>query len=156
MAEVRRSNPNAFKDLAVNLANLGNSEAKVGFFNNSVYADGTPIAYVASIHEFGCPEKNIPPRLGMRFTAAAKKNEWRATSETLSKRVLAGQMSGHDAMEAIALSAEASFVEYISSNPPPELKKGTLATRKRRGQGTRTLNATGQLISALTSKVVST
>src|SRR4051812_36475880 len=114
MAEVRRSNPDSFKQLAVNLAQLGNNEAKVGWFESAKYADGTPVAYIASIHEFGYAPKNIPPRLGMRFTAAAQTPQWRAESEALSKRVLAGKMTGFDAMEAIALSAEASFVAHIS------------------------------------------
>ena len=73
MAAVKHSNPNAFKNLEVNLAQLGNSEAKVGWFENAKYSDGTPVAYIASIQEFGYPEGNIPPRLGMRFTAASRK-----------------------------------------------------------------------------------
>lgn len=153
MAEVKRSNPNAFKELAVNLANLGQNQAKVGWFESQKYADGTPIAYIACIHEFGYPEGKIPPRLGMRFTMAAKRPLWRHESETLSKRVLAGKMTGHDAMEAIALVAEAAFVQHISSNPPPPLKAATLASRERRGRGTQALNDSGLLISSLTSKV---
>ncbi len=153
MAEVRRSNPDAFKKLAVNLANLGNAQAKVGWFDNAKYADGTPIAYIASIQEFGYPEGNIPPRLGMRFTAAAQRPQWRATSEALSKRVLAGKMTGHDAMEAIALVAEGALVQHMSSNPPPPLKAATLASRLRRGRGTQTLNDSGLMISSLTSRV---
>lgn len=154
MAEVRRSNPNAFKNLEINLAQLGNSEAKVGWFENAKYPDGTPIAYIASIQEFGYPDGNIPPRLGMRFTAAAARKKWRAESEILSKRVLEGKMSGHDSMQAIALLAEGDFVEHISSNPPPPLKPATLASRHRRGRGDQTLNDSGLMISTLTSQVI--
>ena len=47
---------------------LDGKELKVGWFASSKYENGTPAAYVAAIHEFGYPEGNIPPRLGMRGT----------------------------------------------------------------------------------------
>lgn len=35
---------------------------KVGFLENATYSDGTPVATIAAIQNFGAPEKGIPPR----------------------------------------------------------------------------------------------
>ena len=42
--------------------------AQVGFPSGINYEDGTNVAYVATIQEFGAPEANIPPRPFMRPT----------------------------------------------------------------------------------------
>jgi hypothetical protein len=35
---------------------------KVGFLEGAKYPDGTPVAMVAAIHNFGAPSRGIPPR----------------------------------------------------------------------------------------------
>jgi hypothetical protein len=184
MAKVTRSNPDAFKKLAENISQLGNHEGKVGWFNNSRYEDGTPVAYVASIQEFGY--KSIPPRLGLRFTMSAKKNQWREKAEKECKALLKGKKNGFDVLTALTENAVGDFVEHISSNPGPKLTDLTLALRYKKDKGikitgsivgqtaaelwnsfygygkevklssrTQTLNDTGTLIDGLTAKVES-
>lgn len=50
---VRRSNPTAFKVLAKRVDGIDQKISKAGWYQSAVYEDGTSIAYVASIHEFG-------------------------------------------------------------------------------------------------------
>ncbi len=153
MVDVKRSHPNAIKDLTQLIENLGRSEGKVGWFESARYEDGTPVAYIASIQEYGSPSKNIPPRLGMRFTAMAKRDKWRSTAEILAKNVIKKSISEHAAMEQFTQIAEGDVLEHISSNPPPPLKPKTLASRKRRGRGTQTLNDSGYMIATISHRV---
>lgn len=47
---------------------------KVGFLEGATYPDGTPVAYVAAIQEFGSGP--IPPRSYFRTMIAAKQKGW--------------------------------------------------------------------------------
>lgn len=49
---------------------------RVGFLENALYPDGTPVAAVAAIDEFGAPAVNIPPRPYFRQMIAAKSPGW--------------------------------------------------------------------------------
>jgi len=49
---------------------------KVGFMENATYPDGTSVALVAAVQEFGSPANNIPPRPFFRNMVAEKSGEW--------------------------------------------------------------------------------
>lgn len=53
MPTIRRSNPGAFETLRTRLKELDGKVAKAGWFETSKYEDGTPVAYIAAIQEFG-------------------------------------------------------------------------------------------------------
>ena len=48
---------------------------KVGFFSTAKYDDGTPVANVAAIQEFGAPAVNIPERPFFRQSIAIMEKE---------------------------------------------------------------------------------
>ena len=50
-----------------------NMVAQIGFPSGNNYEDGTPVAYVAAIQEFGAPAVNIPARPFMQPTVRQKK-----------------------------------------------------------------------------------
>lgn len=52
--------------------------AKIGWFPSAQYEDGTSVAYVAAIQEFGAPEVKIPPRPFMQPSIQTHMPEWRA------------------------------------------------------------------------------
>lgn len=60
---VRREGPGTAKVLAA-IKGLDGLEGKTGWFETARYPDGTAVAYVATIHEFGTPR--IPARPFMR------------------------------------------------------------------------------------------
>src|SRR5208282_5520025 len=69
---------NKFSDALQKLAgklSTGKS-VRIGFFENAVYPDGTPVAMVAAIQEWGAPRAGIPPRPYFRNMISAKKGEW--------------------------------------------------------------------------------
>jgi len=49
---------------------------KVGFLSGANYPDGTPVALIASLQDFGAPAAGIPPRPFFRNMIAAKSGEW--------------------------------------------------------------------------------
>ncbi len=59
------------------------SEVSVGFLSGATYPDGTSVAMVAALNEFGRPEKNQPPRPFFRDMIAAKSPEWGTTVAAL-------------------------------------------------------------------------
>lgn len=114
----------AIKDLDKN-----KKVGKVGWFKGAKYADGTQVAYVATIQEYGVPEKNIPPRPTMRPTIVAKQNEWKNISEQLIKQMLNDGGSIKKVFDAVGQRAAADIREAITLLQSPELSKRTIAAR---------------------------
>ena len=158
MARVRRVPGPAGQPLKAALAGLNGLEGKVGWFKSAVYPDGTPTALVAAVQEYGWPEHNIPPRLGMRATAAEKQGEWGQWAEGVSKQVLAGSMTGYTAMDSLGGKAAGDLRKHIANVTSPPLKPDTVKARLRgRDQGNvvsitiaKPLVHTGYLLNSLT------
>lgn len=53
MVKITRRNPKAFAEIANRLKSLDGTSAKAGWFETSKYENGTPVAYVAAIQEYG-------------------------------------------------------------------------------------------------------
>lgn len=51
-------------------------EVRVGFLEGATYPDGTPVAEVAAINEFGAPEAGIPSRPFFSGMIAEKSPDW--------------------------------------------------------------------------------
>lgn len=49
---------------------------RVGFLEGATYPDGTPVALVAAVNEFGRPDRNQPPRPFFRAMIAEKQKDW--------------------------------------------------------------------------------
>lgn len=151
---MKQSNPNWAKDLTTKLDELEGYEGKVGWFSNAKEEDGTPSAYVASVNEYGYPEGNIPPRLGLRETAAKKEVSWRTAAAAQAKKIMEGDAAPQSLVEMLVQICRRDFFKRINSNPPPPLKQATLDARKRKGiMHERTMVATGRMIEQLDSKV---
>lgn len=129
---------------------LDGVEVRAGWFETAKYPDGTPVAYVAAIQEFGVPPKNIPARSFMRPTVAAKSNEWNAKLRSLLKRATDGGM----ALEALGAVVAGDFREAIINVNEPPLAPATLHARRRRGNAsTKPLSDTRVLMQTLTHHV---
>ncbi len=139
--DVKRGNPNGFKDLELKLKELAGYTAKVGWFENAKEEDGTPSASAAVFNEFG--HGKVPPRLGMRETVKKNAASWKDFSSKAAKQVLDGKWSGKDATTAIAYQAHKDLYKRINSNPGPPLSELTLALRKKREDG---VKITGRVV----------
>lgn len=141
---------------------VGRVEGKVGWFSSAVYPDGgPPVALVAAVNEFGWPEHNIPPRLGMRATAEASKTAWAAIAASVAKRVAQGKLTPAAAMEIITAKAAGDVRKHITEVHEPPLKVDTVKARlagKKQGRVVsitiaKPLVHTGYLLNSLTNQV---
>lgn len=131
-----------------------NIAAKTGFFESSRYPDGTPVAYVAAIQEFGYPEGNIPQRSFMRSTVSEERDKYREHMKKYARQIISGKMTPADALERIALTSEGDIRKKITKIQDPPLKESTLRSRRSRGNNsTKPLNDIGYMLSQLTSVV---
>lgn len=108
---------------------MAGREARIGWFESAQYEDGTPVAYVATIHEYGAPEQNIPPRPTVGPTVAAKKNDWAMLLGDGVRAVLNGKVSGDTVLDGIGQAAAGNIKKTISELQSPALKPETV-TRK--------------------------
>lgn len=157
MATVKRSGP-GIAALKTEIANLERKRAEVGFFDTSHYPDGTPVAYIATIQEFGSPQNGIPPRSFMRSTIQEQREAWQQTLAQGAKRVLSGRMTTLQMLESFGLSVVGQIKEKIVEITQPALSTSTIYNRlnrkdKPKNTSTKPLVDTGIMLSSVDSKV---
>lgn len=157
MAKMHHTPGPAVKALQAAIKGLGGAQARVGWFPSAKYENGTPVALVAVVQEFGSPKKGIPPRPFMRTTAEAKRAEWQKDSHVLAKAVVNGQMPPEAVMQGLAQKAEGDVRRTISKVSTPPLSERTIEARARRHSkgkaSTKPLVGQGILLNTLTSQV---
>lgn len=119
-------------DLTVKLKDLDGVRGKTGYFETAKYEDGTSVAYIATIQEFGYAAGNIPPRPTMRPTAAEHGKpggKWALSFAAGAKAVLAGKRTALEVMEITALMAAGDVGKAISNLHTPTLSPVTLMAR---------------------------
>lgn len=129
--KLQRTPGPARERLRVLIQGLGTMKGRVGWFESSKYPDGTPVAYIAAIHEFGYPGGNIPPRPTMRPTIEAQRHTWSTMFGQGAKAILAGNETPHTVMEKMGLLAAADIRKAIASLTSPPLKPETIKNRLR-------------------------
>jgi hypothetical protein len=155
----RKPGPGAER-LRMFLEGVGDKVGKVGFFPSSKYEDGTPVAYVATIQEYGAPAQGIPATGFMRSTVETKQGEWRGIAQQGARAMIAGNATGAQVLEAIGLKAAGDIRYTIAKVNSPPLAASTIAARLRRradkstvGGLTKRLVDTGTLLNAVTNSV---
>lgn len=145
---VRRVRGPASASRAVAVLNgLDGIEGKVGWFESARYKDGTPVAYVATIHEHGAGP--IPARPFMRPAVAEHGPAWMQTMAEGARAALAGSVSPEAVLEAVTLRAAGDVGKAIKAVTSPALKPMTI---KRKGFA-KPLVDTGQMLQSVTGKV---
>ena len=113
------------------LAELGNKlgageTLRVGFLENATYPDGTSVALVAAIQNFGAPARGIPPRPFFTNMVADKSDGW---GPALG-RIL--EANGDDVPAALALMGEGiagQLREAITTFQGEPLSPATVASK---------------------------
>lgn len=134
------------------IKDLDGQECRVGWFEGAKYENGTPVAYVASVQEFG--HGPIPPRSFMRSTQAEKSEDWTRLVEVAARGIAQGKRTSADVFELLGAQAAGDVRAKIASITEPELKKSTLAARRQRGNSsTKPLVDERIMINTLTHQV---
>lgn len=145
-------------ELVARIKGLESDPGAVGWFETAKYPSGAPVAYVASIQEFGWGP--IPPRPFMRPTIGEQSASWSQLFGKAAKAVAAGKLTADAAMTQICAKAAGDVAVTISRITAPPLKPTTVAARRRRyadknttGNLTKPLVDTGLMIGTITYRV---
>ena len=138
------------KKLAEIAARLGRGGAlKVGFLEGATYPDGTSVAMVAAIQNFGAPSRGIPPRPFFSNMVKEKSPGWPAQ---LAQILEATQM---DLPASLALMGEGiagQLRDAIIATSAPPLSPVTLMLRKMRSED-QGLVVTGRTVGEAAARV---
>ena len=108
-------------DLRKKLNEMHNKKVSVGYFSNSTYADGTPVAFVASIMEFG--EMHTPARPTIR--PSLEKNK--AKYYDLINKAIVNSLNGSDFKTGLMIVGKMGAEDIQAEirnlqNPPLSIK----------------------------------
>ena len=103
--------------------------AQIGFPSGQHYPDGTNVAFVASIHEFGAPGAKIPARPFIQPTVRAKKDSWANTIRKKIPDVVTGKLTAFDVLDLVGIQAAADIQTTISKVTSPPLSPITIARK---------------------------
>jgi hypothetical protein len=116
-----------------NIANFfGGHKVTAGFFESAKYANGTPVAYIAAIQEFGYPEGNIPSRPFFRNAIKANEQKWGDVAGRLIESAIEGKLSESQALEQLGSMIKGDIQESIIDGDFESLKQSTLVARQSR------------------------
>lgn len=139
------------------MRDLSQHELRVGYFAESRYPNGTPVAYVAAIQEFGYPEGGIPPRPTLRPTAQERKKEWAEQILKGTRQALLGKASVVNVLEAVGMAAAGDVRKTIATLTNPPLAPSTLRNRQSKkktpGVSTKPLIDTSLMINSVAHSV---
>ena len=107
------------------------------------------VAQIAVVHEYGCPEHNIPQRSFIRDTHDLNLQGNLKLVQQLEKRVLASELTQHQALTHLGEVASKQMVSRINQGIGPALKPATI---KHKGSS-KPLIDTGQLKGSITFQV---
>jgi hypothetical protein len=136
-----------FEDALRNIASRLNKGAlQVGFMENATYPDGTKVAMVAAIQEFGAPRAGIPPRPFFRNMIAAKSGEW---PEAIAKQLKKTKYDVELTLERVGMGIAGQLQQSIRDTNAPPLKPATI---RRKGHA-KPLIETGLMLRSATYRV---
>ncbi|OJW21173.1 MAG: hypothetical protein BGO49_24475 [Planctomycetales bacterium 71-10] len=150
MAGVKRSNPKAFETLELRLKELARVETKIGWFPGAKYETGVPVAYAASLNEYG--HGSTPPRPFFRPTIMQERTAWAGYAAQGAKAILRGDRTAFQVMDAIGGRAQEDVKETINQITSPPLSPITLELRAMKHKDP-SLKVTGQTVGIAASRV---
>ena len=160
MATYRRTIRVRISEMRNAIRELERLKTSVGWFQGSTYEDGTPMATVAAINEFGSRRDNIPARPFMRPTISQRENEWADLAESGARALVRGRTDAQEMMGRIGFQAAGDVALTITNLWSPPLADATIDARRRKladgvtiGSLRKPLVETGRLLDALTYEV---
>lgn len=108
-------------DLAKKLEKPG--VLRVGFLENATYPDGTSVALVAAIQNFGAPAKGIPPRPFFSNMIAEKSPGW---GPALARLLRQTEGDATAALELLGEGIKGQLQQAITDTNEPPLAEATV------------------------------
>lgn len=108
-------------------ADAGNLSVTAGFYAQATYPDGTSVALVAAVNEYGAPSRGQPPRPFMRDAVRKYGPTW---PDALAAALKQTGGDAEKAMNAVGLIMASQIQDSIQSLTSPPLSPRTV-----RGKG---------------------
>jgi hypothetical protein len=108
---------------------VGATNAKtvdVGFLPKATYPDGTHVATVAAIQDFGAPAVGIPPRPFFRNMVAEKQSEWPAA---IAANFKANDYDADKTLAQVGAAIAGQLRQSIVDTNDPPLAPATIARK---------------------------
>lgn len=99
---------------------------RVGFLENATYPDGTPVAMVGAIHEYGAPAAGIPPRSYFRPMIRAKSGDW---PNAIAANLKATKYDTKQTLGRVGMGIKGQLQDAIRTVVGPPLKPATIARK---------------------------
>lgn len=132
MAKVTRSPGSARENFEKGMRDLARLEAQAGWYSSSKYPNGTPVAYVATIQEFGAPEQGIDSRSFQRVTLDTNKEGYGDLMGKGARAVLQGKLTARAMLDAFGLQVAGDIRKTIAEGNFKAIAQATKAARARR------------------------
>lgn len=132
---------------------------EVGFFDTDKYPDGTSVAYVAAINEFGYVKGGIPSRPFFRTALQNNVAKMKSVSRLLVLQVVEGKIDPRQAVDQLGLYFAGKVSDSIRDGDWAPLAASTLAARQSRkrtpGVAEKPLIDTARMLQSVKHSVVS-
>jgi hypothetical protein len=122
---------------------------KVGFLEGATYPDGTSVATVAAIQNYGAPSRGIPPRPFFSNMVEEKSGDW---GDSLAAILKENDYDVTKSLELMGKGIEGQLRESIVNTNSPPLAEKTIA---RKGFA-KPLIDTSNMINSVDSEVTGT
>ena len=99
---------------------------RVGFLEGSDYEDGTPVAMVAAIQNFGAPRAGIPPRPFFSNMVKDHRDEW---GPQIGKLLQANDFDATKSLDTMGERIGDELRQSIQDTNEPPLKPATIARK---------------------------
>ena len=122
-----------------------NRVVNVGVPEGKREEDGTPVAMIAAVHEFGSPSQGIPERPFLRVAVQRNRQKYVRLNRINLVKMLRGQATVEQALGQLGEMAKGDVQTEIRSGEFTPLKEATI---KRKGSS-RPLIDTGQMVQSI-------
>ena len=102
------------------------SSLDIGFMGGATEADGTSVAMVAAINEYGAPSRGQPPRPFFRGMIARNKGEW---GPALGKAMQATGGDAERSLDILGQEVQEELQDSIRELKSPPLAPSTIARK---------------------------
>ncbi len=99
---------------------------KSGFLRSATYPDGTPVAMVAAVQNYGAPGVGIPPRPFFSNMVKDKSSGW---GVAVAKNLKAANYDGDVALDRVGEGIDGQLRQSIKDTNEPPLAPSTLRKR---------------------------
>lgn len=99
---------------------------EIGFMEDATYEDGTSVAMVAAIQDFGAPAAGIPPRPFFRNMIKSEKDHW---GEDLASLLVANNYNAEKALDLMGEEIQGELQDSINEFDSVPLAPATIASK---------------------------